>query len=116
MNKKLKLYLIFIHISFIILFLILFNNSAFDIDLLNLSFLLITLVFISNFSMFFNSITDITTSMNLPVLATAFFTLNPFWVGVIAAIGTIELKSQKLGFVWYKFLFNRAVFFISASV
>nr|WP_243834307.1 HD domain-containing phosphohydrolase [Halanaerobium saccharolyticum] len=60
--------------------------------------------------------TEITTSMNLPVLATAFFTLNPFWVGVIAAIGTIELKSQKLGFVWYKFLFNRAVFFISASV
>jgi len=65
--------------------------------------------------MFFNSITEITTSMNLPVLITAFITLNPFWVGIIALLGGIEVKASHPGFVWYKFMFNRSVFFIASS-
>jgi HD-GYP domain-containing protein (c-di-GMP phosphodiesterase class II) len=52
--------------------------------------------------------------MNLPVLMTAFVVLNPFWAAVVSAVGTIEFKFRKTGFVWYKFLFNRCVFFLSA--
>jgi HD-GYP domain-containing protein (c-di-GMP phosphodiesterase class II) len=59
--------------------------------------------------------TEITTSMNLPVLITAFIVLNPFWVGIIAALGTAEINLRKNCFIWYKFLFNRAVFFLASS-
>jgi HD-GYP domain-containing protein (c-di-GMP phosphodiesterase class II) len=100
---------------FLISFTILGYNYAFEFNLFNVFFLFSTLLFVSNFSLFFNSMTEITTSMNLPVLITSFIILNPFWVGVIAALGTAEINLRKNCFIWYKFLFNRSVFFLAAS-
>ena len=115
MSKKLKIYLTIIYCIFLIVFSILGYRYIFEFDLFSVFFLFSTLLFVSNFSLFFNSMTEITTSMNLPVLITAFIVLNPFWVGIIAALGTFEINLRKNCFIWYKFLFNRAVFFLSAS-
>lgn len=115
MSRKLKIYLAIIYITFLTTFAILGYRYAFDFDLFNVFFLFSTLLFVSNFSLFFNSMTEITTSMNLPVLITAFIVLNPFWVGIIAALGTVEINLRKNCFIWYKFLFNRSGFFLAAS-
>ncbi|TDP98220.1 HD domain-containing protein [Halanaerobium saccharolyticum] len=115
MNKKTKIYLAIIWGLTLSIFFVLLFSYYNDISIFNLTFFLLTLLFVSNFSMFFNSMTEITTSMNLPVLLTTFTVFNPFWAGLIALLGTIEVKSQQLGFVWYKFLFNRSVFFLAAS-
>jgi HD-GYP domain-containing protein (c-di-GMP phosphodiesterase class II) len=66
--------------------------------------------------MLFNSISKVITSMNLPILLIAVVYLNPFWVAVVSSLGTIEFKFRKDGFVWYKFLFNRCVFFLSGGM
>ena len=115
MSKRLKIYLSTIYMLFFITFIILGYKYVFDFELFNFLFLLLTLLFISNFSLLFNSITEITTIMNLPVLIPALVVLNPFWVGVVAAIGTVEIKFQKNEFIWYKFLFNRSIFFLATS-
>lgn len=115
MTKRIKLYLSIIYISFIISFSILAYNYLLEGNIGEIIFLLIVIILVNNFSMFFNSMTEITTSMNLPILITAFFVLNPLWVGIISLVGTVEIKGEKLGFVWYKFLFNRSMFFLAAS-
>jgi len=115
LDKKLKIYLGFIYLISFSFFIILTFKYVSKFNINNIIFLLIVIILVNNFSMFFNSMTEITTSMNLPVLIPAFIVLNPFWVGIIAAIGTIEYTAKKMEFVWYKFLFNRSVFFLAAS-
>ncbi|CCU80670.1 hypothetical protein HSACCH_02217 [Halanaerobium saccharolyticum subsp. saccharolyticum DSM 6643] len=115
MDKKLKIYLSFVYLISFSIFIILNYKYISEFNLINVIFLLIVIILVNNFSMFFNSMTEITTSMNLPVLIPAFVVLNPFWVGIIAAIGTIEYTAKNMKFVWYKFLFNRSVFFLAAS-
>ncbi len=114
MNNKLKIYLAFVYSIFLIILFIFGYQYAFDVNLIDIVFFAIIGLLISNFSVFFNSMTEISTSMILPVLITTFFLFNPFWVGLIAAIGTIAVKLNKRKFVWYKFLFNRANFFLAA--
>lgn len=115
MSKKLKIYLGFIYLISCSFLLILASQYSSDFNLADIIFLLAVIILVNNFSMFFNSMTEIITSMNLPVLIPALVILNPFWVGIIAAIGTIEYNTKKIGFVWYKFLFNRAAIFLAAA-
>ncbi|MGP3778704.1 HD-GYP domain-containing protein [Halanaerobium saccharolyticum] len=114
MNSKTKIYLSFVYILFFLVLIITGYNYISNFYLINIVFLFFTVLLVNNFSMFFNSMTEITTSMNLPVLLTCFWILNPFWVGVVATLGSIEFKNQKLGFVWYKFLFNRSSIFLAS--
>lgn len=115
MNRKLKVYLAIIYSIFLITLIIFTFKFGLRVDIVNLLFFAIIGLLISNFSVFFNSMTEISTSMNLPILITAFFLFNPLWVGLIAALGTIGVKFKKKQFVWYKFLFNRADFFLAAA-
>ena len=115
MNKQLKIYLISIYLIFLLTLIIFGYKYSFDVNFVNILFFVIIGLLISNFSMFFNSMTEISTSMNLPVLIPTFFLFNPFWVGLIATVGTIGVKFNKRQFIWYKFLFNRANFFLAAA-
>ncbi|MGM0499932.1 MAG: HD-GYP domain-containing protein, partial [Bacillota bacterium] len=115
LSRKLKIYLAIIYNITLVVFIILGYRYAFDFNLFNTFFLFSALLFVGNFSLLFNSITEIKTVMNLPVLIPALLVLNPFWVGVIAALGTVEINFKKNNFIWYKFLFNRSVFFLAAS-
>lgn len=55
---------------------------------------------------------DIVASINLPILIPAMVILNPLWAGIVAFIGAIDVDEFK-EFIWYKFFFNRIVFFIA---
>jgi HD-GYP domain-containing protein (c-di-GMP phosphodiesterase class II) len=114
-NKKLKIYLAIIYSIFLITLIVFAFKFGLKVDLINLLFFSIIGLLISNFSMFFNSMTEISTSMNLPILITVFFLFNPFWAGLISAIGTVAVKFKKKQFVWYKFVFNRADFFLAGA-
>lgn len=115
MYNKLKIYLAIIYSIFLITLIVFAFKFGLKIDLINFLFFTIIGVLISNFSMFFNSMTEISTSMNLPIIIPTFFLFNPFWVGIIAAIGTVGVKFKKKRFIWYKFLFNRANFFLASA-
>ncbi|MGM0603163.1 MAG: HD-GYP domain-containing protein [Bacillota bacterium] len=114
MKLSLKIYLVIIFCFFIITAAVFGYQYFFDISIVNLLFFTLSLLLISNISMLFNSMSEVITSMNLPVLIPAFAILNPFWVGIVAFFGTIEFKRRSSGLTWYQFLFNRAVFFIAA--
>ncbi|MCC3144526.1 HD-GYP domain-containing protein [Halanaerobium sp. Z-7514] len=115
MDKNLKLYLSTIFAAAFLVFLRLGSSYIFDFAFNELLFFTFALLILSNMSMLFNSISKVITSMNLPILLTAFVVLNPFWAAVVSAVGSTEFKSRDNGFVWYKFLFNRAVFFLAAA-
>ncbi len=87
-----------------------------DFPIYKLMFFILAMIVVRNMSMLFNSISNVITSMNLPVLLTAIVYLNPFWIGIVSAFGTIEFKFRNSSFVWYKFLFNRCVFFLSGGL
>jgi HD-GYP domain-containing protein (c-di-GMP phosphodiesterase class II) len=90
-------------------------NYSFKVNYFDILFLLTVTFMMNNYSIFFNYITEIKTSMTLPVLISTFYFVNPFWAGFIAAFGTITYKEEIKYFVWYKFLFNRSIFFIASS-
>ena len=115
MSKKLKAYLTIIYLACFSIFVILSINYSYKIDFFDITFLLIVTFVMNNYSIFFNYITEIKTSMTLPVLLSAFYFVNPLWAGIIAAVGTITFKEEIKYFVWYKFWFNRAVFFLASS-
>ena len=115
MSKKLKAYLTIIYFISISLITILSFNYSLKITYLDILFLLAVTFIMNNYSIFFNYITEIKTSMTLPVLISAFYFVNPLWAGIIAAVGTITYKEEIKYFVWYKFLFNRSVFFLAAA-
>lgn len=116
MSKTLKLYLLIIYILALIIALVFAINYSHGFNFVEVAFFTVSLLLLKNSSMLFNSISNVFTAMILPVLMTTFVYLNPFWVGIIAAIGTIEFKFRKTGFIWYKFLFNRCVFFLSGGI
>ncbi len=115
MRKTLKLYLGFIFTVTFLTIVILGKRHFLEYNISELLFFTSSLLILSNMSMLFNSISTVITSMNLPILLTAFVFLNPFWVGIMSAIGTIEFRFRQDGLVWYKFLFNRCVFFLAAA-
>ena len=115
MDKNLKLYLTIIFTGTFIFALSLARSYFYDFALYEIIFFIFALLILSNMSMLFNTISKFITSMNLPILLTAFVVLDPFWAAVVSAVGTIEIKSRDNGFIWYKFIFNRAVFFLAAA-
>jgi len=115
MKKGLKFYLGAIFLVTLILFLDLAFVYYNEFKFFEIVFFTSALLLLSNMSMLFNSISKVITSMNLPILLTSFVILNPFWAAMVSAIGSIEFKFRDSGLVWYKFLFNRSVFFLSAA-
>lgn len=115
MKKSLKFYLSFIFFITFISFFLMFNIYSIKIDFFEIGFLLLALLIVNNMSMFFNSLTEINTSMNLPIVIVGLIFLNPFWTAILSAFGSIEFKLLKRNFVWYKFLFNRSVLFLAAA-
>lgn len=115
MKNRLKIYLMLIFIITISFSIFLINQYFHSLIIYEFLFLIICILIINNMSIFFNSVNEITTSMNLPVLIVGLFVLNPFWLAILSAIGSIEFRFRKIGFVWYKFLFNRCVFFLAAA-
>jgi len=113
-TKKLKFYLSTIYLSFLTVFILLFYEYGFPNNYSHILFLLSVTLVLNNYSIFFNYITEIKTSMTLPVLISSFYFINPFWVGIITAIGTITYKEEIKYFVWYKFLFNRSSIFLAS--
>jgi len=114
MKLNLKIYLAAVFLFFIITASVVGYQYFSDISITNLLFFTLSLLLISNISMLFNSMSEVITSMNLPVLIPVFAVLNPFWAGVVALFGTIEFKRRSSGLTWYQFLFNRVVFFNAA--
>jgi HD-GYP domain-containing protein (c-di-GMP phosphodiesterase class II) len=62
-----------------------------------------------------HSINQISMSIVLPFLFPIMAEFEPFQAAVIALIGTCNLKKREKGFIWYKFLFNRMMIFITAG-
>jgi len=115
LSNKLKVYLSTVYIISFSILILLTLNYEFNNNLTNIIFLLAVTFVINNYSIFFNYITEIKTSMTLPVLISAFYFVNPLWAGIIAGLGTITYKEEIKYFVWYKFLFNRGSIFLAAS-
>jgi len=115
MNKKVKIflsieYLVFILFLISLSFLYSVNNFNFDII-----FFIVTLFILSNLSYFINFKSNTSTSISLPVLIPAITIFNPFWILIIAFIGTSELNVREDKLPWYKFLFNRSMLGIAAG-
>ncbi len=115
MKLRLKLYLALEYLTFLFLAVYLYFNQSGEIRLEEVIFFLLLLLITKNISNFFISIADISISINLPVLLPAIIILNPFWVALLAFMGTIEIQYRESGFIWYKFLFNRTMFFIATG-
>ena len=116
MKKSLKIYLIIEYILFINFAIYLFYiKQSNTIPVINILFFTIILFISKNITIFYNSMTHITTSIVLPVLLPTMVILDPFWVALIISIGSIELKYRNKKFIWYQFLFNRTMLFISAG-
>ncbi|MGM0445079.1 MAG: HD-GYP domain-containing protein [Bacillota bacterium] len=115
MNKKVKIFLAieyFVFILFAISIFFLYPIGNFNFDVI---FFLATLFILSNLSYFINFKSNTSTSISLPVLIPAMTMLNPFWVLIIAFVGTSELNIRENKLPWYKFLFNRCMFGIAAG-
>ena len=115
MNKKVKIFLTIeylIFLIFVISFALLYPINNFDFDII---FFIITLFILSNLSYFINFKSNTSTSISLPVLIPAITIFNPFWILIIAFIGTSELNVREDKLPWYKFLFNRCMFGIAAG-
>ena len=120
MNKRLKYFLaveyIFCSIFAIYLISNYYKASVARSNINEIIFFAIILFITRNLTLFFNSMDEIATSISLPIYFPAFVILNPLWIAIIAFISTIELKYRNKGFVWYKFLFNRTMFFITGGL
>jgi len=115
MNKKVKIFLsieYLVFILYVIIFSLLYPINNFNFDIV---FFIITLFILSNLSYFINFKSNTSTSISLPVLIPAITIFNPFWILIIAFIGTSELNLREDKLPWYKFLFNRSMFGIAAG-
>src|SRR6056297_2400278 len=115
MNKKVKIflsieYLVFILFLISLSFLYSVNNFNFDII-----FFIVTLFILINLIYFIIFKINTSTSISLPVLIPAITIFNPFWILIIAFIGTSELNVREDKLPWYKFLFNRSMLGIAAG-
>jgi len=115
MNNKVKIFLIFELLIFIVFTI--FLNNLYNIEGLNFEilFFTLTLLTLSNLSLFLNFKSSTSTSISLPILITAMTMINPLWIVFIAFIGTSELSIIKKNIPWYKFFFNRFMLGIAAG-
>ncbi len=114
MKFKVKLFLIAELILFILMFLFLFNHGYYNVSFYMMIYFILILLVTNNISMFFATENEFITTIILPVLFPVMVLAGPFWTAVISAIGSTELKFRN-NFVWYKFLFNRTMFFLAGG-
>ena len=115
MNREVKSFLAIEFIVFVLLVIAelnIYTISSFKIDII---FFTLTLLILSNLSEFLNFKSSTSTSISLPVLIPAMTMLNPFWITLIAFVGTSELSIKENNIPWFKFLFNRCMFGIAAG-
>lgn len=116
MNLKTKLYIAFIIFSAVILSFFLYHNYLEPIALKDFIFFLSMLFITNNLSTYFYS-NDITKNINFPIILPVIILYGPFWTALILTLGSIKIKyRENKGFVWYKFLFNRAMLFIMGAI
>lgn len=116
MKFKLKIYLGFIFLSYLLLLNYLFINHITDVSYLEIIFFIGILFITKNITLFFISFAEIATTFILPILFPIISFCGPFWTAVIAFFGSISIKFRNNTFIWYKLLFNLTVFSISASI
>ena len=115
MNLKTKLYITFIIISALVLSFYLYNNYLETIPIIDFSFFLAMLFITNNLSTYFYS-NDITKNIHFPITLPVLILYGPFWTAIILTLGSIKIKyRENQGFIWYKFLFNRAMLFIMGA-
>ncbi|MGM0438238.1 MAG: sensor histidine kinase [Bacillota bacterium] len=115
MNFKTKLYITFIIISAFIFSIFLYNNYLTSIPLKDFLFFLAMLFITNNLSTYFYS-NDITKNIHFPIILPVIILYGPFWTAIILTLGSIKIKyRENQGFIWYKFLFNRAMLFIMGA-
>jgi len=116
MRKALKIYMLSLAIIFIIYSIFLARFYFYETtDYLVVLYFIFTLLFSTNFSLILDVEDSVSISITLPILLPAMVILGPFWTGLVAMIGSVELRFGQKKFIWYKFLFNRFNFFISAA-
>ncbi|MDI3548637.1 MAG: hypothetical protein PWR10_2289 [Halanaerobiales bacterium] len=113
MRTKLKIFLALEYLAFLIFFIYLYQYHITNISLTELIFFILVLFITVNISRFINTSSEITVSINLPILIPAMVLLGPFWTGIIA-LGATSISHIK-NFIWYKFVFNRTMFFLAAG-
>ena len=112
MNCKIKIYISFIISISLIFAIFLYNNYLTYIPFDDFFFFLIMLFITDNISTYFYS-NDLTKNINFPILLPVIILYGPFWSALILTLGSIKIKYRKeKGFIWYKFLFNKAMLFI----
>ncbi len=114
MNKRVKIYLTIEYIVFLILFVLFFLWNKVGYPLIDVVFFSMVLFISENLSQMYFLKNRVEVSIILPLLIPAMVILGPFWAGVVAMIGSIYFSSLR-NFVWYKFVFNRTIFFIASS-
>jgi len=115
MNKKLKIYLTIIFIFGVSVFYFLLANFYSEFLWFDFLFFTFLLFSIHNITNFINYKTESYASINIPILLPAIIVLGPFWAAVSFLIGSTSIE-RFYNFIWYKFLFNRTMFFISAAM
>jgi len=116
MNLKTKLYIAFIIVLAIILSFFLYNYHLDTIPLKDLLFFLSMLFITNNLSTYFYS-NDITKNIHFPIILPVIIMYGPFWAAIILTLGSIKIKyRENQGFIWYKFLLNKAMFFIMGGI
>ena len=113
MKPRLKTFLTFQYIGFISLFIYLYQQQGHTLMLDEVVFFTLALLITDNITGFLSTGSEIIVSISLPILIPAMVILEPFWVGMIALVSTINVLDLK-GFIWYKFFFNRSNLFFSA--
>ncbi len=116
MKKTLKFYLAIEYTVFIIFAIYLFTiKQSTPKPVIDVIFFTIILFISMNITLFYNSMAKIGTAIVLPILFPLMVILDPFWIATMTFFGTIELKFRDKKFIWYQFLFNRTMLFMSAG-
>jgi len=116
MNKKLIKYLIIIHLITIIFAFYLYNNYYFVADFKNIIIFTLILIFSTNINTIKNDSFKINTYIILPILFPVIAFYGPFWTAFITMLGTSDLIYNKRQFVWYKFIYNRSMLFLTGGI
>ncbi|GAB6137206.1 HD-GYP domain-containing protein [Halanaerobaculum tunisiense] len=115
MNRRLKLFLGVEYSIFSLFFCYLYQTSIDPVSTKEVIFFVLLLFLITNISAFINTSTKLTTHISLPVLIPAIISLGPFWASIVAFLSTTIINKIKNDFIWYKFIFNRTMFFIATG-
>lgn len=115
MTKKLKYFLFSVLIVFLFFSFFLYFIRIKPVLFLDLLFFTIVLFLSNNITSLIHSFSQTSISIVLPVLFPIMAELDPLWSAIIALIGTCNIKNWEKGFIWYKFMYNRMMIFITTG-